>query len=51
MADDDVYEFDRIVGWKVENGESTYAIKWTGFGYEAMTYAHSLASRSEKLAF
>lgn len=38
MADDAEYEVDSVNGWKIENGQHSYAIKWTGHGYDYMTY-------------
>ncbi|KAH7705281.1 hypothetical protein AAVH_27514 [Aphelenchoides avenae] len=46
MAHNQEYEVDGVHGWKVENGQSTYATKWTGFGYDQMTWEpfHHLAN-------
>ncbi|KAH7706051.1 H3K9 methyltransferase [Aphelenchoides avenae] len=38
MADDAEYEVDSVNGWKIENGQHSYAIKWTGHGYDYMTW-------------
>lgn len=41
MADGEVYAVDGVHGWKVEDGQHTYAIKWTDYGYDQMTYVLS----------